>query len=96
LRETRRGTGRRELKSTYLDLPPLSIGYIWRKISSRKQPGEDYFERRRRRLVKLILIQGVKSDLNRQLAPVRGPLGLDQGLLKEPELERLPLLKSNL
>jgi hypothetical protein len=52
-----------------------------------------YFKRRR-----LILIQGVNSNLNRQLAPVWGRLGMDQGFLKEPEtaLEHLPLLKSNL
>ena len=83
----------------YLELPPLSKGCIRSKKSSQEQPGQDYFERRRRRrLVKLILIQGVKSDLSRQLASVRGRLGLDQGLQKEPEtaLERLTLLKSNL
>ena len=35
-----------------------------RKRSSQEQPGHDYFERRRR-LVKLILIQEVKCNLNR-------------------------------
>ena len=98
MRETCREMGRRELKLTYLELPPLLKGCIWRKRSSQEQPGQDYFERRRKQLVKLILIQGVNSNLNRQLAPVRERLGLNQGLLKEPEtaLERLPLLKSNL
>jgi len=56
LRETRREMGRRELKPTYLELPPLPKGCIWSKRSSQEQPGQDYFKRRRRRLVKLILI----------------------------------------
>ena len=76
----------------------LSKGCICSKRSSPEQPGQDYFERNRKRLVTLMLIQGVNSDLNRQLAPVRERQGLDRRLLKEPEtdLERLPLLKNNL
>jgi hypothetical protein len=67
LRETRREMGRRELKPTYLELPPLSKGAKETPRSSQ----QDYFERRLW-LVKLILIKGVKSDQNRQLAPVKG------------------------
>ena len=74
MRETCIEMGKRELKQTYFELPPLSKGCIWSKRSSLEQPGQDYFERRRRRLVKLILIQGVKSDLNRQQAPVEKQL----------------------
>ena len=52
------------MKPTYLKLLPLSKGCIWSKRSSQEQTGQDYFDRKRR-LVKLILIQRVKSDLNR-------------------------------
>ena len=66
MRETKRKTDRLELKPTYLELPPLSIGCNRSKRSSQEQASKDYLERRRRRrLVKLIQIQGVKSDLNR-------------------------------
>ena len=82
MRDTRREMVRRELKPTYLKLPPLSKGCIWSKRSSQGQPGHDYFERRRRQLVKLILIQGVKSDLNRHLARVRGATGAISGTSK--------------
>ena len=75
MRNPRRETGNRELKPKYLELPPLSKGCIRSKRSSQEQPGIEYFEKRRRQLVKLILIKGVKSDLNRQLAAVRGDWG---------------------
>ena len=75
MRETRREMVRKELKPTYFELPLPSTGCMWSKRNSQQQPGEDDFERRRRRLVKLILIHGVKSDLNRQLVPVRSEWG---------------------
>ena len=81
MRKTRREMGRRELKPTYLELPPLSkrLHLDQKKLSGAVRTR---LLREKRRLAKLILIKGVISDLNRQLASVRGATGAGSGTSK--------------